>query len=177
MTDPSETIGRLAPIFDHSSGSTPVQFARSHRNRFCPDSDRPPLTPQRIATQHPNAKKFERFEHSYLTHFGTSNEVIDEAGRGGHMKRRKFIALIGGVTTAFPLRVWSQQAPRRPIIGVLSPISAEAAARNIEALRAGGCANSAMWKIATLRSSYGLPKAQSSVFPNSPLSCWRSNRP
>src|SRR5262245_19781698 len=53
------------------------------------------------------------------------------------MKRREFIALIGGVTTAYPLRVWSQQTPRRPIIGVLSPISAAAAARNIEALRAG----------------------------------------
>ena len=60
-----------------------------------------------------------------------------EAGRGDHMKRREFIALIGGATTAYPLRVWSQQAPRRAIIGVLSPISAAAAARNIEALRAG----------------------------------------
>jgi len=53
------------------------------------------------------------------------------------MKRREFIALIGGATTAYPLRVWSQQAPRRAVIGVLSPISAAAAARNIEALRAG----------------------------------------
>src|SRR5262249_27922459 len=53
------------------------------------------------------------------------------------MKRREFIALIGGAATAYPVRVWAQNSSRRAVIGVLSPISAAAAARNIEALRAG----------------------------------------
>ena len=53
------------------------------------------------------------------------------------MKRREFIALIGGAATAYPLRVWAQNSSSRPIIGVLSPISAATAERNIEALRAG----------------------------------------
>src|SRR2546423_14775514 len=53
------------------------------------------------------------------------------------MRRREFIALVGGAATAYPLRAWAQNASSRPIIGVLSPLSAATAERNIEALRAG----------------------------------------
>ena len=53
------------------------------------------------------------------------------------MNRRSFITLLGAVATAWPLAARAQQASGRPLVGVLSPLSAEAAARNIEALRAG----------------------------------------
>src|SRR5262245_50561062 len=53
------------------------------------------------------------------------------------MRRREFIALIGGAAAAWPLAARAQQAPGRPLIGVLSPSSPAAATRNIEALRAG----------------------------------------
>ena len=53
------------------------------------------------------------------------------------MKRREFITLVGSAAAAWPLVARAQQAPVRPIIGVLSPISTAAAARNTEALRTG----------------------------------------
>ena len=52
------------------------------------------------------------------------------------MNRREFITLLGGAAT-WPLAARAQQAPGRPLIGVLSPLSPAAATRNIEALRAG----------------------------------------
>jgi ABC-type uncharacterized transport system substrate-binding protein len=56
------------------------------------------------------------------------------------MKRREFITLLGGAVGASPL--WpragpAQQSPVRPLIGVLSPLSATAAARNTAAFRSG----------------------------------------
>jgi len=56
------------------------------------------------------------------------------------MKRREFIRLIGGAVGASPL--WpraglAQQSPVRPLIGVLSPLSATAATRNTAAFRSG----------------------------------------
>jgi ABC transporter substrate binding protein len=53
--------------------------------------------------------------------------------------RREFIALLGAaaVVMAGPLPLHAQQSQGRPLIGVLSPISAALAARNMEALRQG----------------------------------------
>jgi hypothetical protein len=54
-----------------------------------------------------------------------------------YIGRRKFLATLGGAAVAWPLAARAQQAPGRPLIGVLSPLSPAAATRNIEALRAG----------------------------------------
>jgi len=52
------------------------------------------------------------------------------------MRRREFITLLGGAT-AWPLAARAQQQPVRPLIGILSPLSAASAARNIAAVRSG----------------------------------------
>src|SRR5262245_56124476 len=53
-----------------------------------------------------------------------------------HCGRREFITLVGGAA-AGPLAARAQQAamPVRPLIGVLSPLSAASASRNVTALR------------------------------------------
>ena len=51
------------------------------------------------------------------------------------MRRRELITLIGGAAAAWPLAARAQQAPIRPLIGLLSPLSATAATRNIAAFR------------------------------------------
>ena len=53
------------------------------------------------------------------------------------MKRRDFLGLMGGAASAWPLAARAQQMPIRPLVAVLSPPSAAAAARNINALRTG----------------------------------------
>jgi putative ABC transport system substrate-binding protein len=52
------------------------------------------------------------------------------------VKRREFISLVGGAAAAWPLAVRAQQ-PGHPLIGVLSPLSAALAARNIAGFRSG----------------------------------------
>ena len=51
------------------------------------------------------------------------------------MRRREFLGLVGG-EAAYPLAERAQQ-PNRPVVAVLSPVSAIAFARNLNALRAG----------------------------------------
>jgi putative ABC transport system substrate-binding protein len=51
--------------------------------------------------------------------------------------RREFIRLLGGAGAAWPLMARAQQQPVRPLIGILSPLSAASAARNIAAFRSG----------------------------------------
>jgi ABC-type uncharacterized transport system substrate-binding protein len=53
------------------------------------------------------------------------------------VKRREFIMLLAGAPAAWPLAARAQQQPVRPLIGVLSPLSAASAARNIAGLRSG----------------------------------------
>jgi putative tryptophan/tyrosine transport system substrate-binding protein len=50
------------------------------------------------------------------------------------MRRREFIGMVGGMA-AWPLAARAQQAPVRPLIGLLSPLAATAATRNIAAFR------------------------------------------
>jgi len=52
------------------------------------------------------------------------------------MRRRDFLTL-GGVAAISPLAAFAQKVPGQPVIGVLTPISSVAAARNVEALRQG----------------------------------------
>jgi putative ABC transport system substrate-binding protein len=51
------------------------------------------------------------------------------------MRRREFITLLGGAAVAWPLTAGAQQSPIRPLIGVLSPLSAAAASPLIAAFR------------------------------------------
>jgi putative ABC transport system substrate-binding protein len=55
------------------------------------------------------------------------------------MRRREFITLFGGAAAAWPFaaRAQHQSSPVRPLIGVVSQLSAAAAARNIAAFRSG----------------------------------------
>jgi putative ABC transport system substrate-binding protein len=52
------------------------------------------------------------------------------------LKRREFITLLAG-TAAWPLTARAQQQPVHPLIGVLSPLSAALAARNLAGFRSG----------------------------------------
>jgi putative ABC transport system substrate-binding protein len=52
------------------------------------------------------------------------------------VKRREFISLLGGAAAAWPVVAGAQQS-RRPLVGLLSPLSEITAIRNIEEFRAG----------------------------------------
>jgi ABC-type uncharacterized transport system substrate-binding protein len=51
------------------------------------------------------------------------------------MKRREFITLVGGAAAAWPFAARAQQEPIRPLIALLSPLSAATASRNVAAFR------------------------------------------
>jgi putative ABC transport system substrate-binding protein len=52
------------------------------------------------------------------------------------IRRREFITLLGGAAAVWPLAARAQQpSPVRPLIGILSPLSAKAATRNVAAFR------------------------------------------
>jgi hypothetical protein len=50
------------------------------------------------------------------------------------MRRWEFITMLGGAATSWSLAARAQQAVR-PLIGLLSPLSAVAASRNVSAFR------------------------------------------
>ena len=50
------------------------------------------------------------------------------------MKRREFLGVLG-TAVAWPLTARAQPSPVRPLIGLLSPLSAVAASRNVAAFR------------------------------------------
>jgi ABC-type uncharacterized transport system substrate-binding protein len=61
-------------------------------------------------------------------------------GPGMHfdrLKRREVITLLGGAAAVWPLAASAQQQSVHPLIGVLSPLSAALAARNIAGFRSG----------------------------------------
>jgi hypothetical protein len=53
-----------------------------------------------------------------------------------HIRRRDFITLFGSAAASWPLAVRAQQ-PKMPVIGLLSPITADSASFLLEAYRRG----------------------------------------
>jgi putative tryptophan/tyrosine transport system substrate-binding protein len=54
---------------------------------------------------------------------------------GLNMRRREFLGVLGSTAVAWPLTAHAQPSPVRPLIGLLSPLSAVAASRNVAAFR------------------------------------------
>jgi hypothetical protein len=73
------------------------------------------------------------------------------------LRRRQFITLLGGAAVAWPLAARAQQQPVRPLIGILSPLSAASAARNIAAFRSGLRDLAVTWQLGVKNSSAPRP--------------------
>src|SRR6266571_928641 len=63
------------------------------------------------------------------------NDPQPEGHMASYIERRKFLATLGGAAAAWPLAARAQASPVRPLVGILSPLSAAAASRNIAAFR------------------------------------------
>ena len=64
----------------------------------------------------------------------SSTKGTRSCGHGGNMRRWEFIPRACGAATSWSLAARAQQAVR-PLIGLLSPLSAVAASRNVSAFR------------------------------------------
>jgi hypothetical protein len=62
------------------------------------------------------------------------------------MRRREFIALVGGSVAGLPIHLCAAQAPRQARIGFVSSLDQSAAADFLNALRDG--LHAAMWNLA-----------------------------
>ena len=74
------------------------------------------------------------------------------------MKRRTFIAALGGVAAAWPLAARAQQTGKLPLIGVL--VSGSPRIRSLM-LSGAVCTPSATRKVETSRSSFAIPTGRS----------------
>jgi hypothetical protein len=61
------------------------------------------------------------------------------------MKRREFISLLGGAA-AWPLTARAQKSTGRPLVGLLNPLSATAAAHIVGTFRYAECEIATIWR-------------------------------
>src|SRR5215831_1231268 len=70
--------------------------------------------------------------------FSNLKPINQEIGRMAiHIGRREILCTLASAAVAWPLAARAQQQPVRSLIGILSPLSAASAARNIAAFRSG----------------------------------------
>ncbi len=62
---------------------------------------------------------------------------VSLSGSGRVMRRREFIALLGGAATAWPYNGWAQTPPKRALIGFLSTSTTAATSENFSSFTAG----------------------------------------
>ena len=85
------------------------------------------------------------------------------------MRRREFIALVGGVAVAWPFAARAQQGQISMTKARVAFLGAESPSTNqhfVDAFLAKGCASAATQKVSILRSRSDGLKAEASAFPN-----------